>query len=334
METWVMRGHLNNLALALCIGATTLAHAEPASSPATENRAPITLSLSADGNWLSAVEHLTPTEQTYVVAPAQPAPMGVVSYGEAGTIGVAGERVVWSIPLDTSAAAATPPWCDRLVGLNAVGSMGVECVRALASAGDMQPRVQRTQLQSTYVRGPWSVGLAYLAQDQVRDAALGANLAPLGDGLPQIATSNWRAPSLPQPWLFGEGRDVGVLGSWRLDAATALTWSASLGQWSLPPVLNSITFDQAAFQVGLTYGAFTGGITGRVMRPEHGAENGGEWSGLDIGVSWRTPWQAELSFGAQNLISRGNANLLPDATDAAIDEVTARTPYVRYKQDL
>jgi hypothetical protein len=285
--------------------------------------------LSAADGWLSAIERIAPPEDAYIVAPAQPTPIAIVGYGDGNTLSVSGDRIVWAIPLEASAAAA-PPWCDRLAGLNAVGSLGVECVRSLASAADIQPRVQRTQVQSMYARGPWTVGVAYLVQDQVRDGVIGANLLPLGDGLPQSSLTVWRAPALPQPWLFGEGRDVGVLGSWHLDTSTALTWSASLGQWSLSPVLRGLNFDQASFQVGLTYGAFTGGITGRVIRPEHG----NEWSGLDIGVSWRTPWQAELSFGAQNLISRGNTNLLPDAAEAAIDEATARTPYVRYKQDL
>lgn len=325
---------MNKLVLALCFGAATLARAEEASAPYADDRAPITLSLSADGGWLSASERIAPHEYAYIVAPAQPAPATTYGYGDTSTLSVGGSRIVWAIPLDAGAAAVPPPWCDGLSGLNAVGSLGMECVRSLASAADVQPRVQRTQWQSTYARGPWSMGLAYLVQDQVREGALGASLIPLGDGLPQSPISAWRAPSLPQPWLFGEGRDVGVLGSWHLDTTTALTWSASLGQWSLSPVLRGLTFDQASFQVGLTYGAFTGGITGRVVRPAHGTEQGGEWSGLDIGVSWRTPWRAEFSFGAQNLISRGNPNLLPDATEAAIDEATARTPYVRYKQDL
>ena len=90
--------------------------------------------------------------------------------------------------------------------------------------------------------------------------------------------------------------------------------------------------NQAAVQFGLRYGRWSGGITGRVVRPT--TPNAlGEFSGLDIGVSWRTPWQGEFAVGARNVISSGGDTLLPDP-DAALEEATARAPYVRYKQDL
>ena len=85
-------------------------------------------------------------------------------------------------------------------------------------------------------------------------------------------------------------------------------------------------------QFGLRYGRFSGGITGRVVRPS--TPNAlGEFSGIDIGVAWRTPWQGEFALGARNVLSRGGETLLPDP-DASLEEATARTPYVRYKQDL
>ncbi|MCB1587883.1 MAG: hypothetical protein KDI56_03180 [Xanthomonadales bacterium] len=59
------------------------------------------------------------------------------------------------------------------------------------------------------------------------------------------------------------------------------------------------------------------------------------WAGLDLGVSWRLPWQGVISVGAQNLISRGDAP--PKGLDHALDEgaeAFERIPYVRYHQDL
>ena len=57
--------------------------------------------------------------------------------------------------------------------------------------------------------------------------------------------------------------------------------------------------------------------------------------GLDLGVSWRTPWQGELIFGAQNVLNKTPDTSqwpLPDLP--AIEAPGGRIPYVRYKQDL
>jgi hypothetical protein len=58
------------------------------------------------------------------------------------------------------------------------------------------------------------------------------------------------------------------------------------------------------------------------------------YSTLGAGVTWRTPWKAKLSVGAENLVSRGkNPFGLPDArTEIGTEE--GRVPYVRYQQDL
>ena len=74
----------------------------------------------------------------------------------------------------------------------------------------------------------------------------------------------------------------------------------------------------------------------RVVRADgQGGDPAAAWTGFDLGVSWRTPWRGELSFGAENLISRGDINALPDVPPTTeADQSAARTPYVRYKQDL
>jgi hypothetical protein len=54
---------------------------------------------------------------------------------------------------------------------------------------------------------------------------------------------------------------------------------------------------------------------------------------LGAGVTWRMPWKARLSVGADNIVTRGkNPFGLPDARTATEDE--GRVPYVRYQQDL
>jgi hypothetical protein len=55
---------------------------------------------------------------------------------------------------------------------------------------------------------------------------------------------------------------------------------------------------------------------------------------LGAGVTWRMPWKAKLSVGADNLITRGkNPFGLPDARNAETED-EGRVPYVRYQQDL
>jgi hypothetical protein len=62
--------------------------------------------------------------------------------------------------------------------------------------------------------------------------------------------------------------------------------------------------------------------------------DGKSWGGLDLGLTWRTPWQGTLSFGARNLIVSGKPPTYLDP-DRAVDAVqTDRVPYIRYEQDL
>ncbi len=59
------------------------------------------------------------------------------------------------------------------------------------------------------------------------------------------------------------------------------------------------------------------------------------WAGLDLGVSWRLPWQGVISVGAQNLLRYGTPP--PKGLDPVLDESAEsfeRIPYVRYHQDL
>jgi hypothetical protein len=77
-------------------------------------------------------------------------------------------------------------------------------------------------------------------------------------------------------------------------------------------------------------GNFGGEITGQMIDvPGQPAR----YSSLGAGVTWRAPWRAKISVGADNLVTRGkNPFGLPDATPAETDE--GRVPYVRYQQDL
>jgi hypothetical protein len=78
-------------------------------------------------------------------------------------------------------------------------------------------------------------------------------------------------------------------------------------------------------------GNFGGEITGQMIEVP-GQSN--RYSTFGAGVTWRTPWKARLSVGADNIVTRGkNPFGLPDAQDAQAED-EGRVPYVRYQQDL
>jgi hypothetical protein len=93
----------------------------------------------------------------------------------------------------------------------------------------------------------------------------------------------------------------------------------------LPP-----EWSTSSFTVGAGTRRLGGEITGqRIEVP--GQQS---FSTLGAGVTWRTPWRAKLSVGADNLVTRGKNPLgLPD-NEPAEQEDEGRVPYVRYQQDL
>jgi len=82
--------------------------------------------------------------------------------------------------------------------------------------------------------------------------------------------------------------------------------------------------------LGLGYGPFSGAVSGHVV----GLDGGDTlWGGLDIGLSWRTPWRAALTIGARNLVSGSKGNW-PSENSKALEQAQGRVPYVQYQQDL
>ena len=89
----------------------------------------------------------------------------------------------------------------------------------------------------------------------------------------------------------------------------------------------SDNWDSKTLSIGGAYGAFGANIIGQVVSTP-GRE---QWSGLGIGLTWRTPWSGQLTIGADNLVTRGKNPFSP-RTDGEQDE--GAIPYVRYEQDL
>lgn len=153
------------------------------------------------------------------------------------------------------------------------------------------------------------------------------------------ALGNSQLPTLLIPGLEGAGAQnsgVNALGRWRFAGPNSLDVGASLGRLQLYGPANTPLFslNQAALSFGLHYGAFSGNVTGRVLGPNDTFNGPSRWAGLDIGLSWRTPWQGQLSIGTQNLWSSGALPAITDPVAHEVDANQARVPYVQYHQDL
>lgn len=159
-----------------------------------------------------------------------------------------------------------------------------------------------------------------------------------GDALPRPGEKGTFSPVTPllAPQPLGELslRQAYWSGSLDLGNQSWLSAGASIGSQELDLLLGGPQrWDSTTVTFGVGYRGLSGNLTGRLIELPQGQ---GSFSGIDLGFSWRTPWQGELSFGAQNLL-----NQKPDTSKWPLNELPAldmpgggRTPYVRYKQDL
>jgi hypothetical protein len=190
-----------------------------------------------------------------------------------------------------------------------------------------QPRIIGSEVGATYYAGRYSLGVS-VAQDQV------PNTVPLPRVLPGAVTG---VNGLSD---FDSSTQVNAHGRLALSGDSGVMLGASVGRIRLLPgnLLGLSTLDQKALSFGIDHGPISGSIVGRTMQPEPGMPGmpssfttDRRWNSIDLGVTWRLPWQGSLSFGAQNVWSSGNATNTP-AGPPEPDQ--SRTPYVQYHQDL
>lgn len=107
----------------------------------------------------------------------------------------------------------------------------------------------------------------------------------------------------------------------------------ALAMSRLPRLENSP--DIGRVQFSLDYGQFSADMATQLIRRSVEATNP-LWAGMDLGVSWRTPWSGIISVGARNLFSHGDPPRIGNSPTASVEEDDAfsRTPYVRYEQDF
>jgi len=231
--------------------------------------------------------------------------------------------------------------CDGPASLiNSLGGLSQHCLLAsLDQHPDPLARYSPTlRTNVAFDSGPVRVDLGIGAQRQsLSRAVLGA--APRGYTiLGGAANSNnvwWNRPLL-NGYLSGltlDQIDVGGQAYLPLGEQGWLSIGGSVARARLIANTNTLfrsgDWTRSAVTLGGGYGAFSGAVTGHSMQ----SDNGLRWQGVDIGVSWLTPWSGRLSIGADNILSGGDSNIglgeigLPD-------EPKGRTPYVRYQQDL
>jgi hypothetical protein len=237
--------------------------------------------------------------------------------------------------------------CNESVGLvTTLAALNEHCLLARLSATQQDALLGNAR--ATRLEAGWrseqlgvdlSFGLGWLDSGRVQpwtgqDGAEGGILPGLFAPAPLIGAG--LVPGLPE--LTGArliSRGIGVRGLFDLGSQRWLSVGGSHSQNRVEQGLLAgealRRWDSSALSVGLGQGNLYGELTG------HLADIPGSdafWGGLDVGISWRMPWQAELTFGARNLLSRGTNPWLVDQAGEPLDEAESRVPYVRYHQDL
>jgi hypothetical protein len=138
------------------------------------------------------------------------------------------------------------------------------------------------------------------------------------------------------PFKLDAAHAVSARASWQFDQHSFLDLTAGISRGQFAPAWYGLAepaldVSRAALGLGITSGPLRGNIVGHIINIDDPTAFGAKrWSGLDLGVSWRTPWRGELSVGAQNLWSVP----LDPGPARDNDAAQARMPYVQYRQDL
>ena len=198
--------------------------------------------------------------------------------------------------------------CDRKTGLaGAIGNLANHCM--LAALDQDSGGSRQTSAGASLGRAGGKIGVA---------------IGNAREALPAWQSPNNKVSKIDQNALtvYGQkniGREatVSIGGTWaRARLIPAGDVPALADRWST-----------RSLSVGAGVGAFGANIVGRVVDTPNRA---GRWEGLDVGLTWRTPWSGQLTVGAENVVTRGKN---PFSTgNAEQDEGTV--PYVRYEQDL
>ncbi len=163
--------------------------------------------------------------------------------------------------------------------------------------------------------------------------AVGGNISPIGG---QSADRRLLDTLLGNNTAALDSRNASLIGQVNLGTQSWVSIGGTLARvrlipaeqlrGGLPPEWNS-----GSISLGAGIGNFGGEITGQMIEIPGQTTR---YSSVGAGVTWRAPWRAKISVGADNLVTRGkNPFGLPDAA-VDNDSEEGRVPYVRYQQDL
>lgn len=248
--------------------------------------------------------------------------------------------------LDLDAQPGLALLCDSSAALVTLGALADHCLLAQIDRRAADPLLARTRIGNVAGTLTWggpeasvTFGLD-LSRGQLD--AVEALSGPIGLGTDPIAP--WSLGSRGTAPVFGgllsdyRQNRLGFNGRFRLGEEGWLSLGGSLARAQLLPgdgllLPGAHSWHSNEFTLGGGWGAFSGAITSRVIEVPG---QSGQSSALDIALSWRMPWQAQITVGARQL-SGGIAD--PDdpfgmrGLDGRSDGED-RVPYVRYKQDL
>jgi hypothetical protein len=261
---------------------------------------------------------------------------------------------------------------DRRLGHNGFQSLGsIQCVNGTLRADSYTASGCRFVNEPLAASQQQQFNLG--AQLDLRNASASVNWftrsadlsQPAGAGGPVITTDNLLSPNLANPLLAPAASDplqylnseasgvdlnfkVGITTDTRGDLQLGLAFSrvleadfqgiysqgADAFSWTLAEPFNS-----ARMNFEWSKGAFSTGIQG-YYRDSVDFLNRNSLDSMttfDVHFTWRTPWNANLSVGASNVLNAGANPAAANAENQPVDpleSIYGRIPYVRYKQDL
>lgn len=130
-----------------------------------------------------------------------------------------------------------------------------------------------------------------------------------------------------------EQENIGLLGELKVGESGWISIGGTLARARIVPASQlpggvRPEWNTGTLSLGGGVGNFGGEVIGRVIEIP-GSSN--TYSNVGLGVTWRAPWRARLSVGAENVATRGKN---PFSTSDKDDDESSRVPYIRYEQDL
>ena len=219
---------------------------------------------------------------------------------------------------------------DAVLGLSARDSLGFLCNQSIDTANNSLHHLADRCFLARFGKEGADHKITATAELNGHKTRYGVSAAAKQDSLATFYPSNSRMLSYSSAHVnqndltifglhnLGQEGFISIDGTYaraRLISVNDLT-PAIAGQWN-----------RKSLSVRGGVGAFSASIIGHVIVAQGRSD---KWKGLDLGLSWLTPWSGHLSVGAENIISRGKNPF--SAEDEMSD--TSTTPYVRYEQDL